>query len=451
MATTGGILEEVKGKLVIGLHYLLRFLHACAKILRLAVVVSTPVLRRLLFLSLKMFSSIISKLKNVVSSKDQGEAAEGERIRDTPGTPAEASGAPAVHVEAPVESGETEEGKTTVETPAKEISDKKGKRHSTTPLTAPKGDREPPRTPKKDEPAPGEGAGQARPMSKSDVTGGGGEGAGEGRPGMKSDDVEAGEKKGKKRGGKKKKAADATGETAEKAVAAAPKTKAVPKKKAGKGEDKTDAGLERENANLAKEVEEATRKYRAQQEEISKARREKKEVISVAAQLYQIAMGIEPMPRQARTDSFALPKPPSMGEQTRRGAETARTTGSAPRYPREGSQQQRAQASFFMNSSGGQVPTRRSSNVTRPSGADKEADLNNLIKEAKAHQALLRAKSQTKLEGENGGKPSPEEVRGRLRTGNTKQDLEEAIKEAKELDMSYEAGLAEKKLKGLKE
>ncbi|KAF4715968.1 hypothetical protein FOZ62_003147, partial [Perkinsus olseni] len=220
-----------------------------------------------------------------------------------------------------------------------------------------------------------------------------------------------------------------------------------------KGEDKTDAGLEQENANLAKEVEEATRKYRAQQEEIAKARREKKEVISVAAQLYQIAMGIEPMPRQARTDSFALPKPPSMGEQTRRGAETARTTGSAPRYTRQGSQQQQqqGQASFFMNSSGGQVPTRRASNVTRPSGVDKEADLNNLIKEAKAHQALLRAKSQTKLEGENGGKPSPEEVRGRLRTGNTKQDLEEAIKEAKELDMSYEAALAEKKLKELKE
>ncbi|KAF4720830.1 hypothetical protein FOZ62_002226, partial [Perkinsus olseni] len=140
-----------------------------------------------------------------------------------------------------------------------------------------------------------------------------------------------------------------------------------------------------------------------------------------------------------------------VGEQTRRGAETARTTGSAPRYTRQGSQQQQAQASFFMNSSGGQVPTRRASNVTRPSGADKEADLNNLIKEAKAHQALLRAKSQTKLEGENGGKPSPEEVRSRLRTGNTKQDLEEAIKEAKGLDMTYEAGLAEKKLKGLKE
>lgn len=79
---TNGNLDEVKRALLTGLRYLLGFLHACAKILQQAVVVSTPVIRRLLFLSLKMFSSIISKLKSAVSSKESGEVVEEkERVK----------------------------------------------------------------------------------------------------------------------------------------------------------------------------------------------------------------------------------------------------------------------------------------------------------------------------------------------------------------------------------
>ncbi|EER05909.1 hypothetical protein Pmar_PMAR011967 [Perkinsus marinus ATCC 50983] len=158
--------------------------------------------------------------------------------------------------------------------------------------------------------------------------------------------------------------------------------------------------------------------------------------------------GIEAKPSRARTDSITLPSLPSAGEQTKRGAQTARALGSASRSSRRGSQQGQGQPSFFMNNAGGQP--RRGSVPNRPTGADK-ADLNQLIKEAKARQALLRAQSQTKLEGDSGGKTDPEEVRSRLRTGRTRQELEAAMNEAKELGMTYEATLAEKKLEGMKE
>ncbi|KAF4662299.1 hypothetical protein FOL47_006321 [Perkinsus chesapeaki] len=420
------MIDKIKATVVDVVGHLLRLLNTLMRLLAEAVKVSAPVVRRLLFLSYKMFSSIMSKLKNAVSSKDQqvegnkegGEHAEVCKLshfvscmlrpQAKDSSPAEGSktAADPVLAETPVK-GETDKAGA-VETPAKEVSDRRGKRHSSTPLTAPKGDSEPPTSPKKD--ASGEKA------------------EGEGK---------------KKKGGKKKKAA----EEGKEENAAAPKAKAAPKKKAGKTEGKTDAELDKENETLAKDVEKATQKYRDQQAEIAKARRDKKDVISVAANLYQIAMGIEPKPRQARTDSFSIPQA-LMGDQTKRGAETARTAGSASRFSRQGSGAQ-GKPSFFPNSSGSQFARQNSNRIA--GGGEKEADLNKLIKEAKAHQALLRKQSQAKLEGVDGGKPNPEEVRSRLRTGNTKSELEKAIKDAKELDMSYEAKLAEKKLNELKD
>ncbi|EER09133.1 Cylicin-2, putative [Perkinsus marinus ATCC 50983] len=346
-----------------------------------------------------MFSSIFSKLKSAVSFKDPEEAAGGERVGSTPVVPAQL-------VESPMGDKHTE--KEAEATPEKEISDKKGRRHSTTPVAAPKGDSEPVETPNKS---------PAAKLAEM-ATGGGDEGA----------EV----KKGKKRRGKKKKTDTSERSIEEQAAGAA---KAVPKKDGGSGKEKTDAELEKENAKLMAEITKVTRKYRTQQEEIAKANRERKAALSVAAQLYQIGMAIEPEPPRARTDSFALPKLPAMGEQTRRGAETARVSG----YSRRESQQQ-GQSHFLMEGS----DAKRSSTADRPT-----TDLNHLIKEAKARQALLRAQSQTKLAGDSSGKSNPEDVRSRLRTGNTKQDLEAAIKEAKDLGMTYEVTLAEKKLEGI--
>lgn len=113
---------------------------------------------------------------------------------------------PAQLVESPMGDKHTE--KEAEATPEKEISDKKGRRHSTTPVAAPKGDSEPVETPNKS---------PAAKLAEM-ATGGGDEGA----------EV----KKGKKRRGKKKKTDTSERSIEEQAAGAA---KAVPKKDGGSG------------------------------------------------------------------------------------------------------------------------------------------------------------------------------------------------------------------------
>ncbi|KAF4732229.1 hypothetical protein FOZ63_016770, partial [Perkinsus olseni] len=83
--------------------------------------------------------------------------------------------------------------------------------------------------------------------------------------------------------------------------------------------------------------------------------------------------------------------------------------------------------------------------TTFSSRRHQEQNLQQLIAEAKAHQAELKSKRSNETNVSGAG-PDPESVRARLRTATTKKEVEDAISDAKKLNMTYESSLGERKL-----
>ncbi|EER12135.1 merozoite surface protein, putative [Perkinsus marinus ATCC 50983] len=234
----------------------------------------------------------------------------------------------------------------------------------------------------------------------------------------------------------------------EKSPKETPKSTSGNKKNKGKksvenSPSKNGEDLEKENEELKKRISDLTKRYEEQHSEFAQKRSEQKQLVSVITQLYQLTMGID-----SNTPTTEFPK--------QRNSSSPKTQSSST--DKKGRKTQRSPGSAGPSSSaltkGDKAAVSPSSNATDKKSAasayrrSQERSLQQLIAEAKARQAQLKSKRKSESSVVASG-PNPESVREQLRVATTKKEVEDAINDAKKLNMTYELSLGEKKLNAL--
>ncbi|KAF4674019.1 hypothetical protein FOL47_009810 [Perkinsus chesapeaki] len=206
------------------------------------------------------------------------------------------------------------------------------------------------------------------------------------------------------------------------------------KKSAETSPSKSDEELEKENKELKQKIEDLTQKYEQQHAEFSQKKSEQKQLVGVIAQLYQLTLGIDGTATSESPKQQGKNSSPKVGasKKERKVAKQQQKSSSSSSSPIAEKQQHAAASSTSSNN------RNIAGFVNRPA---QEQGLQQLIAEAKAHQAQLKKKQSSNGTESSTTEPDAESVRARLRSATTKKDIEDAISDAKKLNMTYEASL----------